>query len=217
VKLYTMMGSRYASRCLIQMSAKGIEIPVEVIPYPVPESFRAINPLMMVPVLDIDGELLPEAQVICEYLEDLGSGPSLRPEDPRLRARMRLLIRLFELYYDPAALKLYRFVAPGVNREDEILARAFADMEKFLSLIAAHLDGGKYAVGAQLSLADCALMPPFCQAKIICPILKLGDPIAANETISAYYDATRKDPHVARVLDQIETSIKRALKVDSPA
>ena len=64
MKLYTMRGSRYGSRCLIRMSAKGLDIPVELQRYPLPAGFEKTNPLLLVPALDINGEMLPESQVI---------------------------------------------------------------------------------------------------------------------------------------------------------
>jgi len=204
MKLYSMSASRYGARCLIQISAKGLDIPVELICYPPTASFQSINPLMLVPVLDIDGVLLPEAQVICEFLEDIEPSPPLRPDGPVLRARMRLLIRLFELYYDPAARKLYPLLLSNAHQRAEIANAALVEMNKYLELIAKHLSGEKYAVGGKLSLADCALMPPFAQARIICPALNLGDPIRENKIIASYFDATRTDPHVATVLDSLE-------------
>ena len=213
MKLYTVPASRYGSRCLIQISAKGLDVATEVLAFPLPESYRAINPLMRVPALDLgSGETLMEAHVICEYLEDLGKGPSLRPGAPRDHARMNLLIRLFEIYYDPAAVKLFPFLFGASSKDASAIVAAGQEMRTYLEMIADRLDGGQYAVGGRLTLADCALMPPFAQARIFWPHLGLGDLIAANRKIAAYYDATRKDPYVAKVLDALESDIKPFLK-----
>ena len=127
---------------------------------------------------------------------------------------MRLVIRLFELYYDPAMLKLYAMLQmnpltdPPMPKDPVVIASAIEQIKNALNLIAAQLDGGQYCIGGKLSLADCALMPPFLQAKIVCPILGIDDFIAGQETISTYYDATRHDPDVARVLDDIEPYLR---------
>ena len=69
MKLYTALGSRYGTRCQIQIAAKGLAVETELLRFPLPESFRAINPLMLLPVLEADdGQVLPEAQIICEYI-----------------------------------------------------------------------------------------------------------------------------------------------------
>ena len=209
MKLYTMDGSRYGSRCLIQMSAKGLDIPVESLSYPLSSDFETINPLNLVPVLEIEGVHLIESQVICEYFEDLGIGPSLRPEAPLDRARMRLLIRLFELYYDPHMLKIYPLLMTKEEQDEETTKAILGDVKDALALIAKYLDDKQYAVGKALSLADCALMPPFLQATIIFPILGLEDPITGNKIISGYFEKTRRDPHVARVLEDMEPHLKR--------
>lgn len=63
--------------------------------------FLAINPLGLVPVLVDGGRTVRESSVINEYLEDcVPSG--LRPEDPGLRARMRLWCKLQDEEVHPA-------------------------------------------------------------------------------------------------------------------
>ncbi len=213
MKLYTLKGSRYGTRCLIQIAAKGMEVEIETVPFPVPESFRALNPLMLVPVLHTDdGKLLPESQVICEYLEDLCPDPSLRPIDPAECARMRLLIRLFELHYDPVARRLFPLLRPGVSRDHDEVDAIGVEIANRIDLISSYLDGRAYAVGGHLSLADCALMPPFMQARIICPRLGLNDPIGANQKIADYYERTRDDTYVKPVLDDAERYIRSVLR-----
>ncbi len=57
------------------------------------EAYRAINPAGTIPAL-VDGRgLLAESDAIIDYLDDLGLGRPLRPADPWLAARHRMLSR----------------------------------------------------------------------------------------------------------------------------
>ncbi|MGE0387528.1 MAG: glutathione S-transferase family protein [Gammaproteobacteria bacterium] len=210
MRLYTIPGSRYATRCIIQIRAKGLPIEIHTLPYPIPDSFAAVNPLMLVPVLDTGTVILPESQVICDYLEDLGEGPALRPADPLDRARMQLIIRLFELHYDPHVLALYARLRDRNALDEAKIERCYAAIDKGLDLIADRLDGGAYAVGRRLTLADCALMPPFLQVQILLPAIGLPDPVSRHPRIRDYFAATRADPHVGAVLEEMEAGLRKA-------
>lgn len=52
--------------------------------------YLKINPKGVVPALDHDGRVVIESTLICEYLDDCFPQPRLVPQDPWLRARMRL-------------------------------------------------------------------------------------------------------------------------------
>jgi glutathione S-transferase len=54
-----------------------------------------LNATGRVPVLD-DGFILPESEVIMEYLEERYPEPALLPSDPRERAEARLLVHRFD-------------------------------------------------------------------------------------------------------------------------
>ena len=209
MKLYSLPGSRYGTRVLIQIHAKGIPIDVEMVSYPIRPEFAAINPLMMVPVLDTGETLLPESSIICDYLEAVSDGPSLVPSDPLERARMQLLIRLFEQQYDPWMLRLYERMRDPAAPEATVIAMCQDKMRAGLDRIAEHLDAGPYAVGGALTLADCALMPPLLQAQVFLPALGFDDPVSAHEPVKAWFDATRTVDHVREVLDRMEAGLRR--------
>ena len=210
MKLHTVAGSRYGSRCAIQIAAKGLDVPIEQVPVPFPDEFRRKNSVGLVPVLEVEGRYLPESQVICEYLEDLGQGPSLRPADPFLLAEMRLLIRRYELYCDPALLLLYEPWRdfPGRPFPQALVRQSHDRFRAALALLEERLAGGAYAVGGVLTLADCALMPPLFQSTLLYPQLGLPHPFADKPVIDGYFEATRTDRHVASVLAGMEPALK---------
>lgn len=100
MKLYTLGGSRYGSRCLIQMSAKVLDIPVEIRPHPLPPDVAATNPLAWFRCLMSMANISSNPGLSVNTSNIWGNGPSLLPQDSVQRAKMRLLIRLFELYYE---------------------------------------------------------------------------------------------------------------------
>ena len=56
--------------------------------------FKKMNPRGLVPVLVHDGNTIVESSVICSYLDDVFSNPSLSPNNPVERATMRLWCKL---------------------------------------------------------------------------------------------------------------------------
>jgi glutathione S-transferase len=94
VKLFFAKASPFARKVRVLVAEKGIagiEI-VEVSPWSRPAELVAANPLSQVPTLVTDdGESLYDSLVICEYLDQFGSGPRLLP--PEGAARWQVLRR----------------------------------------------------------------------------------------------------------------------------
>lgn len=66
------------------------------------ERFVALNPNGQVPVLVHDGAVITESTVINEYLDEVFPDVRLVPEDPVLRARMRVWNKFVDEYFCPA-------------------------------------------------------------------------------------------------------------------
>ena len=91
-KLYSVDLSPYAARVRMQIYAKGIpditfEQPTD---WGLPK-FREKFPIGRIPVLDIDGDMIPESAVIAEYLEETYPEPSLLGTTPRESAHIARL------------------------------------------------------------------------------------------------------------------------------
>jgi glutathione S-transferase len=86
----------FCARARIALAEKGLEYErVEVELSDRPQWVIELNPPEgRVPILD-DGFLLPESDVIMEYLEDRYPDPPLLPSDPAERARARFLVNRF--------------------------------------------------------------------------------------------------------------------------
>jgi glutathione S-transferase len=66
MKLYNADLSPYCARVRIQLKAKNLD--AEIADATKFEKFTDFNPIGKIPAMDVDGETLPESQVICDYL-----------------------------------------------------------------------------------------------------------------------------------------------------
>jgi glutathione S-transferase len=209
--------SPYATRVRILADAKGIKLDSNP---PVGGGLKSaeylrINPLGRLPVLMLGSEALPESEVICEYLEDSHPSPTLRPVDPQVRAKVRLLSRMGDLYIAPLLTRLFPMMNPR-TRDAAIVDQAFGDMDKALGQIAHFLEGPDYAVGNRLSLADCTLSPLlFFVEVMLAPTF--GRPSPLTGKMRTYYDGVSKDPHVAKGLKEMQAVLTERQKAQAAA
>jgi len=108
--LYHHGSSVCAAKVRLALAEKGVEWTGRYIDLLAGEQFApeflALNPRGAVPVLVHDGAVLVESTVICEYVDEAFSGPSLRPADPIGRARMRLWTKRVDEEVHPAVRPL---------------------------------------------------------------------------------------------------------------
>jgi glutathione S-transferase len=155
--IYQLPISLYSFKLRLALRLKGVEIALREPPggtYRSPE-YRAINPAGTVPSL-VDGDgLLAETDAIVEYLDDLGLGRSLRPPEPRLAARQRMLSRWIDLRLEASIRRLFPHVA-AAGRDVAAVADADQAIGAALALIEETIDPeGPFALGAAPGLADC--------------------------------------------------------------
>jgi glutathione S-transferase len=95
--LYDAARCPYCARVRITLAEKGIEYEtVEIDLSDRPDWIWEKNPLGKVPIIEEDGFLLPESEVIMEYLEERRPEPALLPADPVARALSRLAVHRFD-------------------------------------------------------------------------------------------------------------------------
>ena len=94
LKVYSYFNSICTQKVFITLAEKGIDYATQNVDLFRNEQFSPqylkINPKGVVPALDHDGRIVIESTLICEYLDDCFPQPRLVPQDPFLRARMRL-------------------------------------------------------------------------------------------------------------------------------
>ena len=120
------------------------------------DAFLARSPLGKVPFMEVDGAVLTESQVICEYLEDTHPAKPLYPRDPLARAQVRELIQYIELHMELVARRLYREVFFGGKVSDETKKQVERDLAKGVRGFATRARFEPYVAGKDFTLADCS-------------------------------------------------------------
>ena len=82
--------------------------------------YLKMNPNGTIPTLVHDGYVLTESSQMGEYIDAEFEGPSLRPEDPCLRWRMRYWTKFFDNFFGPSLSMIgwSIFVGPMVRQKD---------------------------------------------------------------------------------------------------
>jgi glutathione S-transferase len=213
IKIYNSQLSPYSARVRLALYAKGLDAEI-VEGFATPEleaELEKLNPMDKVPTLLMDGKALPESEVICEYLEDLNLGNvALRPEDPDARARMRLLSRIGDLYVMEPMTRLFGQINPK-GRDQALVDRELANLNKGIQWLGFYLDGSAFAVTDRLTLADCTLAPMLFFYDQIGPMFGYANPFEIAPSVGDYYRKLRDNPHVARVLGELDGALRRVM------
>lgn len=215
MKLFQTYDSPFPTRVRLLLYAKGIE--VEVIR---PPGFGAtseskaeyfnVNPIGRVPALVLDdGRVLPESEVICEYLEDVYPTPSLRPDDPWERARMRLLSRICDFYVVMAMVPLFNFAGRSRRHwEAQAILDASGQIAEALAYLETFIGSDGYAVGSALTQADGAIVPQLVLASEWIPnLFGTPDPLENLPKLAAYWASIQTDPIAGRLIAETRQAI----------
>ena len=147
--LYTADRCPYAARARIVLAEKGIAYEaVEIDLGDRPAWLYEKNATGRVPVYEEDeGLVLPESEVIMEYLEERYPEPALWPADPAERALGRLWLNRFD---DRLGGAYY-----AARRGDE----GRAELDQRLAELEGALEGQPYLSGREFGLADIGYVP----------------------------------------------------------
>src|SRR5687768_15157004 len=116
MQLISLPVSPFAARVRIAIYAKDLNVTLVLPPAGWPKvSHRSIGPIGRVPVLICDDGIIPESQVILEYLEErFPDARRLLPQPAKERAHARLFSRVVDLYLMPPIVSL---ASPGRGNE----------------------------------------------------------------------------------------------------
>ncbi len=219
MKLYQGALSPFAARVRMQVYAKGLDgNGIELAEAPGGTSspeYKAMNPTGKIPALDIGKRVIPESEVICEYIEDVFPANPLRPSDPEQRAQVRLLSRFVDLYLYPRMSPLYTQLDPS-TRDTAAVTAGLKTLDETFDMFERLLKDGGYrsgafAVGNSLTLADCAVVPGFFFVSALLPRLGRTPAFAGFDTLAEYYGAASKQPVAARVTGEMGKALAAML------
>jgi glutathione S-transferase len=201
MKLYSLPLSPYAARVRGAIYAKNL--PVEIVAPPADwrnsAAFRALNPMMRIPILVLDdGTPLPESGVIVEYLEDAYPEPALRPRAPASLARARLVTAIAELYVMPAMMPLF-FLFDAKTRDEAAIDAQLGKLEQSLAQLAGFLEAGRYVVDGRLTTADLWLTPVRFALDGLMNFSGRGNLLDRHPSVLAYRDVVQGDATLLRV------------------
>jgi len=213
MKLYSGDLSPYSARVRMQIYAKGIgDITLERPPgFPTPE-FAKINPLGRIPALDLGGDVIPESEVIAEYLEEIYPQPSLLGATPRETALIRTVARIGDIY-----LMNNMFMclpqARRSTRNDGIRDLLTGQVLRGLRALEHYVGEDGFAVGGRLTLADCALTPALFLVENVIETFDVPDPIPSCPKTAVYWAKIQTNEYAARTLVELHRGLeeRRAL------
>ena len=225
MKLYSADLSPYSARVRMQIYAKGITDIVFELPehWGMPK-FRERFPIGRVPVLNIDGDLMPESEVIAEYLEEIYPEPSLLGTTPRETAHIRMLARIGDIYFLNNLFMLARQTGalsrqtPAAARNDSVSELLAGEVVRNIKALNNFIGTDGFAWCGRITLADCALVPGLFFVENVLPAVGIETPIPAIANVAAYWTAIQKNEHAARVLFELRRGLEeRREKIRSGA
>ncbi|WP_428485028.1 glutathione S-transferase family protein [Rhodopila sp.] len=164
--LYGFDGSTYVRTVRMLLAEKGVQyeqVPVHVLKgEPRQPEHLARHPFGKVPVLDYDEFRVLETSAIAPYLDEVLTGPSFTPDNPKDRARMRMAMGIIDSYGYGALIGVagYHLFPDFIGGPDEDARRqGIATGRRVLQELMKLRGNDLFIAGERPSLGDLYLAP----------------------------------------------------------
>ncbi|MDF2901106.1 MAG: glutathione S-transferase [Phenylobacterium sp.] len=207
MKLYSGDLSPYSAKVRMQIYAKGIsDIAIELPPGFMTGEFHKTSPLARIPVLDLGGDIIPESEVISEYLEEIYPEPRLLGATPRETAQIRAVSRIADIY-----LMNNMFMLSGQGRKSTrdaaVVALLSGQVIRGVKALEHYIGVDGFAVSGRLTMADCTLVPALFLIENVLSTVEVENPIPKSPKVAAYWAAIQKNEHAAKVLVELHRGL----------
>lgn len=201
LRLYMHPLSSFCWKVLTALYENATLFTPEIVEFGADGEFRKLWPIGKFPVLkdEARGQLVPEASIIIEYLDQhYPGGTRFIPADPDAARQMRFRDRFFDLYVQVPMQKIVtdtfrpegKHDPFGVEEARNTLAAAYALMD-------ADMKGKTWAMGDQFTMADCAAAPALYYAN-------RAHPFAGRAHLEAYAARLMARPSFARAFEEAQ-------------
>ncbi len=165
---------------------------VSVIEYHVGGSRRRGESLIVpfctiVPGCDgIDGELIPESEVIGEYLDEQYPDKALLAASPPEHANVRVLSRIGDIcLMHNVFLSLVQMMPD--SRNQGVVYLLVGQVRRGIGALNKHLGDGAFEAGDTSTRADCSLVPALWMCSGSLPRLGAPNPLEGHDRVTAYW------------------------------
>lgn len=159
MQLVSSLTSPFVRKCRILIAEKGHSVELVDGFAEQRKVLDRVNPLGKVPCLLLDdGTSVYDSAVICEYLDEVLSGPRLVPSEARARMQVRRWEALADGIADAAVLMMFERRKPEDRRDQGWLDAQSKKVRRGLEVASAELVGRAFAHGDAFSLADAAML-----------------------------------------------------------